>query len=372
MQVSSNTTGMLAGVTGATDKDGRDYAVVVVKGTFVVDDKGDVLLADEQEPFVYADAHHGDPGATSIKYECDFAPYKPRCDVLLRAYAVAPWDEPVAELTVSVEVGSLKKHLRIVGDRRWEAGVFRTTATPPTKFAQMPIVFERAFGGADYSHADQNRHAVEMRNLVGVGFRVNSDPKIIDGSPLPNVEYPDQRLERWNDTPTPAGFGILGRGWQPRIRHAGTYDQAWLDARFPFLPADFDERYFQAAPEDQQLPELTGGTVVRCTNLSPGGSLVFKIPRVTIPIAFRFRDREHAAEPRLDTMLIEPHRRRFLLTWRTRVAVGRKFQALREILVGTPSKPKPRRSTTVRRFESLAEVVAWRRGRIGRPREESG
>ena len=49
----------------------------------------------------------------------------------------------------------------------------------------------------------------------------------------------------------PMALGPVGRGWRPRLSYAGTYDQHWIDEVFPFLPADFDDRYYQAAPEDQ-------------------------------------------------------------------------------------------------------------------------
>ena len=48
-------------------------------------------------------------------------------------------------------------------------------------------------------------------------------------------------------------FGPVGRGWHPRLGYAGTYDQNWLDNVFPFLPADFRDDYYQAAPADQQI-----------------------------------------------------------------------------------------------------------------------
>ena len=48
-------------------------------------------------------------------------------------------------------------------------------------------------------------------------------------------------------------FGPMGRGWPGRIEYGGTYDQNWIDNIFPFLPPDFDDRYFQMAPPDQQI-----------------------------------------------------------------------------------------------------------------------
>src|SRR5262249_42537571 len=55
MQINTNTTGMEAGLTVATDKDGRDHCVVVVKGTFAVGPDGECRLAELQEPLVVAD-----------------------------------------------------------------------------------------------------------------------------------------------------------------------------------------------------------------------------------------------------------------------------------------------------------------------------
>ena len=45
----------------------------------------------------------------------------------------------------------------------------------------------------------------------------------------------------------PMSFGPIGRGWDPRYKYGGTYDDKWRDEHFPFLPPDFDEQYYQAA-----------------------------------------------------------------------------------------------------------------------------
>src|SRR5580765_453673 len=101
MQITSNTTGMLAGLTVSTDRDGRDHCVVVVKGTFVVHQDGTVAPAEDQHALVYTDKHYGDPGRTSIQYECDFAPFKPSADVVVNGFAFSPTGSPVREMQVS-------------------------------------------------------------------------------------------------------------------------------------------------------------------------------------------------------------------------------------------------------------------------------
>ena len=47
---------------------------------------------------------------------------------------------------------------------------------------------------------------------------------------------------------------------------------------FPFLPPDFDDRYFQMAPPDQQIDYPRGGEEVQLVNLTPEGRLGFQLP----------------------------------------------------------------------------------------------
>jgi hypothetical protein len=338
MQITSNTTGMPAELCVSTDKTGRDYCVCVVKGTFDIDQHGEAKLAEEQAPFVYADVHYGEPGTTSIRYECDFAPFKPNADIIVNGQAMSPQDKPVTELLVGVKVGNVQKVIKVVGDRCWENGLSGLRASAPKPFVSMPLVYERSFGGSDNSHSDPKHQGAELRNPVGAGYRKNPDPRAAEGLPLPNLEDPRQPMRGWTDKVSPVGCGVVGRGWQPRIRHAGTYDERWLNERFPFLPEDFDERYFQSAPADQQTDLPIEGETVRCVNLSPGAFLQFAIPKRKFPVTFRFRDRDEQAKPNLDTVIIEPDQHRVILIWRTRVQLGVKLNALREVMVGEGAK----------------------------------
>jgi hypothetical protein len=302
--------------------------------------------------------HYGDPAKTSIKYECDFARFKPRADILVNGHACSPTGKPVEEVEVGLEIGDIRKRIRVVGNRHWELGLLGFRASRPEPFLKMPLMYERAFGGVDQTHENPKNHAAELRNPVGVGFHKNSDPKTVSDSPLPNLEDPKQAMRGWSDVSLPVGFGAVGRSWQPRIKHAGTYDQKWLDERFPFLPADFDEQYFQAAPADQQLPHLQGGETVRCTGMIEGGDFAFDIPVVTLYIEYRFHDRGESAAPVLDTVLIEPDDRRVTLTWRAAAVVTPKLHALREVRVSGVSRPA-KAAVPKARFRSLSEMITW-------------
>lgn len=370
MQINTNTTGMPAGLTFAIDKNGRDHCVVVVKGTFEIDPEGNPIPAERQAALAPTDVHHGDPADSSVKYECEFALVKPRVDVIVNGEAVALGGRPVQELTVGLQMGSIRKDIRVVGDRRWKARVLGFGATEPEPFERMPLIYERAFGGADLSHPNPKHHGAEPRNTVGVGFHKNPDPATIDGQPLPNLEHPARPLRGWSDTPPPIGFGTVSRNWQPRVKFAGTYDQRWREHRYPFLPDDFDPHYFQSAPADQQLDGVEEGAVIRCVNMTENGVFEARVPNFDIPLDFRFRDRTVSAAPKLDTIIVEPTAGRVMTLWRASVPLGRKLHALREVVVG----PRPRPVAVAagggkRRFNSLQELAEWNRSRgVSNPR----
>jgi hypothetical protein len=357
MEITSNTTGMPAGIAISTDKDGRQHAVVVVKATFAPNpSSGGWRLADKQQPLVYTDVPFGDPVKSSVRYECDFAPYKPRADVIVIGHVYAPRGKAVGQVEATLEVGEvLRKTVCVYGDRTWEPGLMGFRPSEPAPFVKMPLVYENAFGGSDHTHDDPGRQGSELRNTVGMGYRKNSDPKVLEGSPLPNLEHASERIKKWSDTPPPACFGVVSRGWRPRVGYAGTYDEKWQEERLPFLPEDFDSRFFNAAAEDQQVDHLRGGETVRCTNMTPSGSFSFVVPTIELPIVFEFRDRSQTVQPVLDTLVLEPDVPRVMLVWRASTALERKPTALRGVVVGAPSRS--RGASGKRRLGSLDEMI---------------
>jgi len=95
MQIATNTTGLPAELFVSTDKDGQKSCVVVVKATFDVASDGQCRPAEQQAPLIFCDEHYGEPDSSSVRYECDFVPIKPKAEVLVNAEAIAPGDDLV-------------------------------------------------------------------------------------------------------------------------------------------------------------------------------------------------------------------------------------------------------------------------------------
>jgi hypothetical protein len=159
-------------------------------------------------------------------------------------------------------------------------------------------------------------------------------------------------------------FGAIGRNWPPRVSHAGTYDQEWLDEQAPFWPDDFDYRYFQAAPPDQQIPYPAGGEEIVLKNLTPDGHVAFRLPRRSMPVWFiPHRGKDVRVEGRLDTILIEPDKGVFMLSWRAVLPMRRSCFEVKQIVAGEMSEAwqRARRYGNKPYYRGLAELVENRR-----------
>lgn len=356
-----NATGMVAGYTLGMEPSGAEHLVVVVKGTFVLPASGrEPHLAEEQVPLIDADAFAGAPGLSAPLAECDYAPWKPRCDVLLNGSAYAPHGHPAARVPVGIRIGGWQKTFTVVGNRVWRAGGM--SATTPEPFETMPISYDNAFGGPDDFHPDASRHQSYRTNPVGRGYHSDLAPELVNGTPLPNTEENGAAIRVPNGGYSPMAFGPIGRGWLPRYKLAGTYDQNWIDNIFPFLPPDFDSAYYQSAPLDQQIEALQGGEPVLLGNLTPDGRRSFRLPQVEVPIIFfKTRGEREETRGRIDTLVFEPDEGRFTIVWRANLRLKRNLHEVRQVVAGRMSRAWWRSLETGKTYySSLGRLVAER------------
>jgi len=291
--------------------DGIDSLFTVVKGTFTLD--AEPRPADEQVPVVLADEYYGEPGETSIRAASDLSLTKPGTDVLLVGHAYAARGRTVSEMDVTLSVGPVYKTVRVIGDRVWQKSGIGVSMSAPLPFEAMPLTWERAFGGSDTVDSELRAEAC---NPVGTGFRAPDGDVELDGLPLPNLEDPRHLIGSWKDNPPPACFAPLCAHWEPRRSYAGTYDEKWKRERAPYLPDDFDTRFFQVAPPDLVMSgHLKGSEPVEVFGASPSGALQFRLPAVALRIAYVLDSDTHLQPANLDTIIIEPDAARFALVW---------------------------------------------------------
>lgn len=326
---------------GLADEEGRPLLLLVVKATYAIGDSG-LKLADEQVPVKWRGEPWGKPGESSDRYEPEGAFIKPATDVALIGHAHPP-QKGTTETLVALQVGPLKKAVRVVGERTWFRSMGKVAATKPLPFDKLPLTWERAFGGWD--RTDTAMPSFEPRNPVGTGFRA-SPRHFEEGLRLPNLEDPADPLHDFGQKVTPTGFGFISPNWHPRAKYAGTYDEAWNNTRKPLLPKDFDRRFFNAAAPGLVAPGyLKGDEPVIVVGASPRGRLSFPLPGQAAPtVTVELAAGEDAKpELRLDTVILDTDAEQVLLLWRGHVVLNESLHDVRGLRVSTEGVSKSRK-----------------------------
>ncbi|MCK6586897.1 MAG: DUF2169 domain-containing protein [Polyangiaceae bacterium] len=262
--------------------------------------------------------------AGSLYAPSDFAPQKPRADILLVGHAHAPGGAPVTSLLARLRVGSFVKALHIDGDRVWTGAPEGLRPSPARPFIAMPLRFERAPSGP--------------MNPVGI------DPAIQLGKPLANIfAVGEAKLDRGAP-----GFGPTSPAWRARRFQHGLDIARWTDAiRHDPGPAppSLDLAFFNAAPLDQQVDEIPAGAEIVLENLCPGVPiLATRLPPLS-PRAFRVSKAtglSYEIPLRCDTLWIDGDRALAVLCFRGVADVNEPRSIGRVVIAVEPEdRPEP-------------------------------
>jgi len=301
----------------ANDENFRPIVCPIIKATFDIANDGTLKFAKKQVPVNLEGEYSADPESSSYIYEPECAFIKPTTDVVVIGDAISTFG-PLTHLLVEIQVGSLYQKIGVIGDREWVKQAVGYAISEPQPFERMPLVYENAFGGWDKRAGDASKQGFEPRNTVGKGFYVDTGEPVTEPMYLPNLENPDQLIQKISDRPEPVSCGFTLPHWQPRVGYAGTYDDAWTNSRSPMLPLDFDRRYFNAANANLTADSyLKGNEPVRLCNLTHVPEFHFQLPGVKSPyVELEFPDGVEQFHTNLDTIIINLHDMQLQMIWR--------------------------------------------------------
>lgn len=358
----------------SVDKHGAVFHVVVLRVTYdmhsLLKDGGldSLSYAAKQTPLANQDVWSGEVNVSSPLWESDFAPYKPKCDVLVvNAVSRPPNGKPAQRWPCGVsltwqqatERKTWSKALSVTGPRHF--GLLGVSQ--PEAATEVAIDWQHAYGGQmPETKAGRDDERIDERNPVGVGLhkaRGQAAPQLeVMGKP-----YTDGYGQ--SDYP-PVCLSALGRAWLPRRQLAGTYDDAWLTTQWPLPPLDFDNGYWNCAPADQQVEHLPPGVEILLADLYGSGSANVtnsanmdtntgtwrgKLPRHTLWMGMLAQKGDALAwkdEPmQLDTLVLDMATQKIYATYRLRIAAPAQQSdaSLKEIhtvlTLGKPDQPVP-------------------------------
>lgn len=320
-----NQTPFKATIAVLPDRFGIDTLYVIVKATVAL--RPTLSMAEVQVPPTIADEYYGDPTDSSLKYSSEMHIGKSGTDVLLIGSAWAAGKRPVTQMQVTMSVAGRRKTMLVTGDRVWKGG----QPSDPEPFVSMPLVWERAFGGV---HRNGEKVLAEERNPIGCGFAGGRSASDMQGLAVPNLEDPETPLQQVGQVPSPACFAPIAPAWLPRRAYAGTYDDAWQRNRAPYLPDDFDPRFFQCAtPEFAFDRYLQAGEPIQVAGVMPDGPISFTVPNSHLSVGVTVAGSSQTPPVNLETLSIEPDENRACFTWRAAVPCDRKALKVEKIVV---------------------------------------
>jgi hypothetical protein len=307
------------------DRFGIDTLYVVLKATVTL--RPSLALAEVQVPLTIADEYYGDPADSSLRLASEMHIGKAGTDVMLVGSAWAPNQRPVPRMQMGMAVAGRQKMILVSGDRVWRGG----KPSDPQPFESIPLIWERAFGGV---HQRGETVLAEERNPVGCGFSGGRSASDMEGLAVPNLEDPAAPLQQIGESPAPACLAPIAPSWLPRRRFAGTYDEQWQRGRAPYLPDDFDPRFFQSAcPELAFDRYLQAGEHVQVVGALPDGPIAFTVPESHLSVAVTIEGSVHRPTANLETLSIEPDENRACFTWRASVPCDRRALKVQTIVV---------------------------------------
>lgn len=306
--------------------DGRARYRIILKAVFCLDPPEKWVLRPDLAHVRVVDEFYSDaPG--SLRAESDLSDHKPATDIcLLDPVAHAPGGRPSVLWQASIRVGHVQQTLCVHGPRSWQktwAGWKLATAMPA---ATVPLRWELAYGG-DASGSQ----APWMNNPVGCGHIPPGAKNVPPEFAAPQLELPGDPVRQFGRPVRSVGCTPLERAWPNRARLAGTFDESWLRDRCPLLPDDFQDDYWNFAPEPlRSRPYIVGGEECEFLNLRPGGG-VWRCRLPALPAIIAFvpvrRGQALAATFRVDTLLVNVARAELELAWKSIVIVPSALQA---------------------------------------------
>lgn len=317
------------------DKNGYDYAIVIMKAKFTMVPNSTTLVFSEEPATIFqGDEYYEEPGKSSVRYGTDVSLVKQSTDVILNGQAYAPGNKPAYMVDVGVEFADQSKTCRVFGERHWEKNGLAWSHTQPRAFESIPLKYENSFGGTKKNETGDVVTAYVETNPVGKGVSAEKEgPE--EGQALPNIEDPRSLIQHWKDRPVPAGFGFISPDWQPRVGLAGSYDSQWQASRMPLLPIDFNEGFFNSAHPDMTAKKtLSGGEIFTLKNVTEAGVLSFELPSLNLPVSISIKGKSSSYAPKLDTVVIEPDEQSVYLTWRVSVPCYKQFLYIDSVTIG--------------------------------------
>ena len=319
-----NTTDLRARMFRGEPEPGLMLCVVVAKVAFEIRPDGSLSACPADEVEILEEAAPTPAGLLPS----DQVPYRPGVDLFVHARAHAPRGRPTPAMEVALQLGRFEHRLLVIGDRRWTRAGHPSSPEP---FVTLPLTYDRAYGGQATS---RGQLVAWPDNPEGRGFVY--EESTAEGTVLPNVENPAQRITSWRDRPK-----VMG--WAPVPQQTATHLRRSID----IVDAEtyayrFTPQVFSSAHPDLVLPELAPGTQGMLAGVDPSGRFAFSTPMLELAATVELGPKQHDIAASLDTLGILVDTRRLLATYRVSFRYRFVPKQIRRVRLAVADRPLSR------------------------------
>ncbi len=224
-------------------------------------------------------------------------------DVIIIGDAVC--SEPRIATRVEVHVGPYDVALDVFGDRVWESVLGALVPSEPKPFTRMPITLKNAYGGV----SEGEYGPVPWKyNPIGKGYYLRSHNA--KNSPLANVVFAGQRIEKWDDKPEPATVGPYPPAWPLRMEKLTKVDEATKTV-------DVD---IEGGINDRAHPVLSGKQVeagkMRLLGFTEKGALELDVPSCPYEVEVSIGEKSAVRPLWLEEICVDTRQRLVDFTYR--------------------------------------------------------
>lgn len=308
---------------------GAIYHCCAMRATFAFDADGELDILEDQPPMMFGDYFDPDtPGAVfdnlmataELLYPSDTTPYKPATDVLV--VGTAQSKDPKVAWICELKLGQIRKRLQVTGPRAWTySRLSGWQLSAPQATTAVPLRYDHAYGGRvhlDKAFADIKPSDLYPDNPLGRGFLASHEATPGLPYPAPQIEYPDSPIQ--SDparVARVAGFSPMPPSFWQRLKLSGTYDEAWEKQVAPHIPLDMDLRYWNTAPEDQQVdPYQATQDKLTLSGFLATGDVSMELPSLACWAQVDYADGKQEVNAMwLDTVVVDLDQRHLVMRW---------------------------------------------------------
>lgn len=322
---------------------GNTIISVLAKKTYTIAN-AKVKEAQEQIPFIDSDVLENPDQFmySEVLAETDFIPYKIYPDVVVYGKAYTPMKKRAYYLDCAVRVGSLRKAVRVHGNRTVEMKAFKGLVFSDAEpFTEMELGYKYAYGGV--AKAKDGTLFSYYPNPIGKGFYLKGGFEDVSEIRVPNLEDPDHpvteesivvsQFEKWPQAPKPASFGFTRRNFYPRYTYAGLlpemlqgtaeqYKQLQGSASGEIKIPRLDFRVYQGASDGLWGAELHGDEPVQLDYFDKNEpNFRFQLPGDTPDIKIDIGSGSNHLKPSIHTIVIDMEQKSLSMLWRGSVEI---------------------------------------------------